>query len=74
MSRRFDDFLSLYGSKLPLHLVDSSVYVNDTLEIANRIARDLFGGEVSENTFISIYDRIKGKHDELKDADEDYED
>jgi|LakMenE01Jun11ns_1017448.scaffolds.fasta_scaffold9505482_1 hypothetical protein len=74
MSRRFDDFLSLYGSKLPLHLVDSSVYVNDTLEIANRIARDLFGGEVSENTVISIYDRIKGKHDELKDADEDYED
>jgi hypothetical protein len=74
MSRRFDDFLSLYGSKLPLHLVDSSVYVNDTLEIANRIAIDLFGEEVSENTVISIYDRIKGKHDELKDADEDYED
>lgn len=77
MSSNFEDFLSLYASKLPSYIVESSVYVNNTLGIANKIAIDLFGEEVSENTVISIYDRIKGKYDELRDADkysEDYED
>ncbi|MDB9454355.1 hypothetical protein [Dolichospermum circinale] len=65
MSNKFDDFLNLYANKLPSDIVEACVYVNDTLEIANRIAIDLFGKEVSQNTVIAIYDRIKAKQDSL---------
>jgi hypothetical protein len=63
MPNKFDDFLNLYSDNLPSDIVDASVYVNDTLEIAQRIAIDLFGQEVSESTVIAIYDRIKAKQD-----------
>lgn len=66
MSNKFDNFLNLYSDKLPSDIVDASVYVNDTLEIAQRIAIDLFGTKVSESTVIAIYDRIKVKQDSLK--------
>ncbi|AFZ57432.1 hypothetical protein H6G54_26175 [Anabaena cylindrica FACHB-243] len=73
MSNKFDDFLSLHSDNVPSDIVEASVYVNDTLEIAQRIAIDLFGKEVSETTVISIYDRIKAKQDNLNCDDQDPE-
>ena len=60
MTTRFDKRLELLSaSSCSDELIDSLIYVNDTLQTCVSIARDLFGENVKAEIALEIYDRVR---------------
>jgi hypothetical protein len=49
----------------------SAIFVHDTMETAQAIALDLFGGSVPPETVLKIYDKLVEREEQSEDEEED---
>ena len=57
----FDLHLQVRTGRAPQDVMDSAVWVHDTMETARSAARDLFGKDVGPEIVIAIYDRMEAR-------------